>query len=96
MLSKIPLHLFANQILFNTAASGFTFAFIGCANPPGFDSCWNKASADAISIFKAHYKNGTCTDVDYCFTPTRPTPKLQSVLLTRHGSAVSSTTAGAE
>ncbi|KAE9377378.1 hypothetical protein N431DRAFT_436607 [Stipitochalara longipes BDJ] len=47
-----------------------------CVDPPGFDSCWNTATADAISLFKDHCTNGTCTGVDDCFSPDETCAKI--------------------
>ena len=47
-----------------------------CVDPPGFDSCWNAATADAVSLFENHCTNGTCTDVDDCFSPDETCAKV--------------------
>jgi hypothetical protein len=76
MLKNFLLHGFAIQIFLSTIVTGFAFNSTTCADPPGFDSCWNKASADAISIFKQHCTTGSCMDVDDCFSSDETCAKI--------------------
>lgn len=68
MLKNTAFEILAFYILVNGIVSGFVFNSSVCADPTGFDSCWNKADADAISIFKKYCTTGACTDVDNCST----------------------------
>jgi hypothetical protein len=64
MSKNTALEIFTFYILLNGIVSGFAFNSSVCADSTGFDSCWNKADADAISIFKKYCTTGACTDVD--------------------------------
>jgi hypothetical protein len=68
MSKNTALEIFTFYILLNGIVSGFAFNSSVCADSTGFDSCWNKADADAISIFKKYCTTGACTDVDNCST----------------------------
>ena len=76
MLKNILFRLFAFQIVLAKVVSAFAFNSSRCADPPGFDSCWNRADANAIATFKAHCTNGTCTGVNDCFTSDVACAKL--------------------
>ncbi|KAN0117882.1 hypothetical protein V8E51_003859 [Hyaloscypha variabilis] len=69
MFKNILLYAFVLQFGLKVVASASLFNSSVCVDPPGFDSCWNTATANAISLFKDHCTNGTCADVDDCFSP---------------------------
>lgn len=78
MLNYHLIHVLALGFLFTTVVSGFAFNSSTCSDPPGFDSCWNQATSDAISLFKHHCNStsGSCADVDECFSPDETCAKI--------------------
>lgn len=80
MFRTILLRALALQFAFRSAVSAFAFNSSVCVDPTGYDSCWNKANSDAMSIFKKYCTNGICTDVDDCFTPDETCAKITTCI----------------